>query len=211
MDIDVRDSCVSTTRLSTFGIRELKACVSDGDLVTECKDFVRCIVSYVTKSGARMLPSQTFAYGYWLTQFRDSGHSAFEMWEYDPQATHFVPGVDFTLMCWREQHRVCQEAGAAFLPPRPDLLCAVSEEVLTGAPIDAVRYPSPSHMSGWWFITSEYNGVIKSLKVEHLYHITANRRDIIPFIALPFGYRFHVGGNKEEFMFDEEVSRASLE
>jgi len=66
-------------------------------------------------------------------------------------------------------------------------------------------------MSGWWFITPEYNGDIKTLKVEHLYHITAGREDLIPYIALPFGYRFHAGKNEEQAWFDEEVANAALE
>jgi hypothetical protein len=41
----------------------------------------------------------------------------------------------------------------------------------------------------------------------HFYHIEEKRPEIAIYMALPFGYRFQLGGNDENIWFDESVSR----
>ena len=76
---------------------------------------------------------------------------------------------------------------------------------MEGQPTEGVRYPSPEHMSGWWLTTDLYDGDVRSLRVEHLYHVTAARPDLLPFLALPFGYRFALGG-QQRIWFDDAAA-----
>lgn len=80
----------------------------------------------------------------------------------------------------------------------------ISDGVLEGQAIEAVRYPSPAHMSGWWLITDRYDGNFRSMRREHLYHLTAKRPDFAPFLALPFGFRVDLSG-EERVWFDAQV------
>jgi len=52
------------------------------------------------------------------------------------------------------------------------------------------RYDAPAHMSGWYLTTEDYNGDIETMKVEHLYHVTASRPETARYIALPPGSWF---------------------
>ncbi|WP_438810549.1 immunity protein Imm33 domain-containing protein, partial [Pseudomonas syringae] len=36
-----------------------------------------------------------------------------------------------------------------------------------------------------------YNGDTQTLKTVHAYHVAEHRPDLVKFLALPFGYRFH--------------------
>jgi hypothetical protein len=166
---------------------------------------LRFVANYLDQSGAHILDGQTLAYGYWLVKFQAvaAGH-VLDAFEYQPDATGFVEGVSLTLRYWREQHAVCDSAGAIFTPPRPDQMVALSDGVYEGDPVQGVRYPSPAHMSGWWITTGRYNGDIRTLKVVHLYHLTSKRPDLAKYIALPPGFRF--SSDPEEVRFDPKVA-----
>ncbi|WP_441338715.1 immunity protein Imm33 domain-containing protein [Metapseudomonas otitidis] len=41
----------------------------------------------------------------------------------------------------------------------------------------------------------------------HLYHLTAHRPDIMPFIALPFGYRFFIQGAESSAWHDQKIDK----
>ncbi|WP_259368131.1 MULTISPECIES: hypothetical protein [unclassified Colwellia] len=76
--------------------------------------------------------------------------------------------------------------------------------------MEGVRYPSPEHMSGWWLTTDEYDGNIDSLVTVHFQHIIEKRPELALYMALPFGYRFNLGGESEHVWFDQEVAQDSI-
>jgi hypothetical protein len=200
---------VYTSGLTTIKHPELMVYVNDPTLISEAEIFLRYICRYIYESKVRLEAGQTLAYGYWLTKFIATNAGLLEIWEYNAEATHFVPGATLTLTYWRDQHQVCKKMQAEFKPPRPDKLAVISAGVLeSDIPIQAVRYPSPEHMSGWWLITNRYGGNTHSLKTTHMYHITSIRPELAPYIALPYGFRFQVGGD-EYIRFDQSVANES--
>src|SRR5262245_46849436 len=141
-----------------------------------------------------------------MKQFAES---VLEVWEpRTDDGNLLVPGADFTLTCWRDQHQVCELLNAEFSPPDPDQMCAVSAGVMEGElPIEGVRYRAPGHMSGWYITTDRYSGHIADMRVEHCYHVTARRVDIVRYLALPAGHRFFLWrdaqGLNDQVRFDE--------
>jgi len=108
---------------------------------------------------------------------------------------------------WKE---CCEHYGTTCQVVKSEQLVAISKGVLEGTvPVEGVRYPSPDHMSGWWLTTDEYNGNIDSLKTVHFEHIIECRPDLAMYMALPFGYRFDLGGESEHVWFDEDVLEES--
>jgi len=200
---------VSTCGLGSVNRQEIGAEVEEPSLIPDCKAFLQFVADYLARENGIIKTGETLAYGYWVTKFVGGANQSLIAWEYNSHATEFVPGISLTLRFWRSQHETCAKAGAEFCPPRPDLLAVVSDGVFEGDPVEGVRYPSPPHMSGWWFTTNRYNGDIKTLRCEHLYHLTAKRFELSSYLALPFGYRFVTASN--EVWFDEEVARSSLE
>jgi hypothetical protein len=179
--------------------------VTSAALVTEAEEYLRYVARYVEDQSVTLKKGETLAYGYWLTRLEEADARTLEVWEYNREATHFVRGATLTLTYWRDQHEVCRRfAAGAFEPPRPDRLVVVSEGVFEGDAVQGVRYISPEHMSGWWITTDRYDGNVKSLKQEHLYHLTARRPDLAPYIALPYGFRFDFA-TREDVWFDEGV------
>lgn len=209
MSFDVRSEGrrAWTEGLGALGRHEVLAEVDEPSLVEEAEALVRFVGSYVTGQDATIRAGETMAYGYWLVKFEPGPDDRLHVWEYDATATRFVPGATLTLRYWREQHEVCERYGAAYSPPRPDRLVALSDGVLEGDPVQGVRYPSPEHMSGWWVTTDRYDGNVSSLRNEHLYHLTARRPELSRYIALPEGFRFDLA-HGEDVWFDEKVLRS---
>lgn len=201
----VEDLRVRTVGLVRRGQRELSVAVGDVTLLGEAEALARRVAAYVQQSGTRVRPNETVAHGYWTVQFREASQQWLEAWEQDPTASTWVPGATLTLSYWQQQHAICQQAHAAFSPPRPDQLVAVSAGVLEGDAVDGVRYASPSHMSGWWLTTDRYDGNAESLHVEHLYHVTATRPDLAPYLALPCSFRF-TSREQGNAWFDDRVA-----
>lgn len=105
------------------------------------------------------------------------------------------------------QKDCCDHYRADFSPVGPEQMVVISNGVYEGKPIDGVRYPSPAHMSGWWLTTDDYSGDVKSLLTVHFQHIKEKRPEVAIYMALPYGYRFQLGGEEERVWFDERVSK----
>lgn len=108
------------------------------------------------------------------------------------------------------QKKCCEHYGADFQPVHSEQLVVISEGIYEGlSPVAGVRYHSPEHMSGWWLTTDQYDGNVDSLKTVHFIHVTEHRQDIALYMALPFGYRFQLGGDDDRVWFDIEVAKDS--
>ncbi len=75
-------------------------------------------------------------YGCWLTKFVEGPDDSLEAWEYNADASEFVQGVTLATSYWRDQHEVCGEIDAPFVPPYAHDLAAVSTGVFEGEPIE---------------------------------------------------------------------------
>jgi hypothetical protein len=111
----------------------------------------------------------------------------------------------------KNQKECCVHYSAEFLPVEPAQLVTISKGLYEGVvPVEGVRYPSPDHMSGWWLTTDEYDGNLDSLVTVHFQHIIEKRPELALYMALPFGFRFNLGGDTENVWFDQEVADESV-
>lgn len=189
---------LQTEGLARHGRKELRVNIGSAP-IHGYEEYLRVVADYAVQKP--ILDGETVRHGFWLTKMILTSDGFLDAWEYRKQGDEFVRGIDLAVSYWDSQHRVCDDAGVEFTPPLADQKAAVSPEVLEGERFSAVRYPSPPHMSGWWFLSPNYDGDVQKLKVIHLYHVTAGRDDIAPFLALPFGYRFDGG----RVWFDPEI------
>jgi hypothetical protein len=108
------------------------------------------------------------------------------------------------------QKKCCEHYNASFQPVSPEQLVVISEGIYEGdVPVEGVRYHSPEHMSGWWLITDRYNGDTESLQTVHYHHVAEYRPEIAVYMALPFGYRFQLGGEDERVWLDAAIAEDS--
>ncbi len=106
-----------------------------------------------------------------------------------------------------KQKECCEYYGGDFSPVSSEQMVVISDGVYEGMSVEGVRYPSPEHMSGWWLTTDAYNGDVNTLKTVHYHHVQEKRPELAIYMALPFGYRFQLGGNDENVWFDESVAK----
>lgn len=185
-----RGALLTTAGLRALGRQEIELHLTEVSLIEEGESLLQCLADYVRSGERKLHDGETVSYGYWLLKVQATADGSLELFERRPNGDGYVRGATFTLRCWRDQRRVCAQVDAEFKPPRPDALVAVAEGVLEGDPVDGVRYEAPAHMSGWWLFTARYKGDTRTIKTEHLYHITAGRPDLTSFLALPPGFRF---------------------
>ena len=199
-------TCQTVGLLDQLGY-EIEATVDSPLLQDESCKFVRYIANYLAV-GKAIHPGEIVKYGYWLTkaEFDDRNHLVF--WERSPETMDYVFGISAAVSYWRDQHLICQKVGAAFSPPGLDQMVVISEGVYEGDGVEGVRYPSPDHMSGWWFTTDRFNGDVGTLKTVHAHHVSARRPDLAKFFALPFGYRFFSPQN--DVWFDKKVADSEI-
>ena len=91
-----------------------------------------------------------------------------------PNGDDYIERVDFAISVVETQEKECSVRNVLPIFPLFSQMIAVSKGVLEGEIIDAVRYPSPDHMTGWWLTTELYDGNIESLQVIHYYHLLVN-------------------------------------
>ena len=197
-------TCQTAGLLNQLGY-EISATVDSPLLLDDCGEFVQFIGDYAA-AGNAIRTGETVKYGYWLTKAESDDRNRLVFWEYNPEATDFVFGVNTSVSYWRDQHQICQKVGAAFAPPRLDQMIAISDGVYEGDEVEGVRYPSPDHMSGWWLTTDRFNGDTSTLKTVHAHHVSARRPDLAKFLALPFGYRFF--SPQSDVWFDQKVANS---
>ena len=208
IEIATHGNELATSGLARISHPEIRVIVPDLRNAAWYEQLLRFLAAYVSDSNVGFKSGETVAYGYWLLQMRAASSGDLEIWERTLDGTDFTAGASLAVKFWSDQRRVCETASAAFEPPRPDLLAAISKGVLEGHPVEGVRYPSPAHMSGWWFFTDQYSGDVSQITTTHLIHISNARQDLARYFALPPGFRFsqRAGG---DVWFDEEVAAES--
>lgn len=209
----VAPGTLRTDGLAPLGYSDLMAHVSTPDLTEALGQMLRDLGARQIHDGAAIQPDDTLSFGYWPVRATSHAKGILNLREPSREGDGLLTGVDYTLRIWVDQQETCRRASAPFAPPLPSQMVAVSEGVVEGdRPLAGVRYVAPGHMSGWYLSTDRYNGDIDTMRVEHLYHITAVRPEIARYIALPPGYRFILwpdAPDADDIWFDEHVSAQS--
>jgi hypothetical protein len=200
--IKSEDNYLSTINLKRFVGFELKLLIREKHYDQYIK-VVNYLINYFLDYTPVINNDQTIAYHSWLLKFVIV-NNVINLYEVQSNGDGFIEGVDYAIKVVAEQKEECTKHNTNTLFPLFSQMIVVSKGVLEGRTIDAVRYPSPSHMTGWWLTTELYNNEISSLETIHYYHLAFKRLDIIKYLALPFGYRF-LAGEQKEVWFDNNI------
>ena len=167
-------------------------------------DVLCYIVDYIRATSPEILDGQTMSYYSWILKFAKLGNHLLVN-EATPNGSDYCDGADYSITVLEDQQLECQAQQVAPLFPNFGQYMMISDGVYEGLPVSAVRYTSPSHMTGWWLTTDEYNDDAKSLKRVHFFHVAFTRPDILKYLALPFGFRFYISKEETDVWFDDEV------
>ena len=202
IEINPESNHLVTKGLSSFNKLEVSLLIKDKS-IEQYTEVLEYLINYFIEYKPLIRNEQTIAYHSWLLKIVINNQLIY-LYEVKKDGEGFIEGIDNAIGIINEQKLECVKYNVAPSFPTFSQMIIVSKGVLEGERIDAVRYPSPNHMTGWWLTTDQYDDDIKSLETLHYYHIAFKRPDIMKYLALPFGFRF-LSGQEGEVWFDEEV------
>ncbi len=194
---------VETKELDSYITKEIKLAIGKNQPENYI-EVIKYIVDYIIDSKPVISENQNIGYYSWLLQFRLHEDNFYELYEVNSDGSGFNKGCDTAISVVREQGEICWQQNFVPLFPNFNQSVVISDGVYEGKDIEGIRYDSPQNESGWYLITDDYNGDIKSLKMVHFYHIAFARPDILKYLAIPFGHRFIMKNGEVKITKDEE-------
>lgn len=185
-------------------------CINKGDYSQQDIELIiNYIISYIETENVKIKDGETIGLGSWMVKFifNNLYIELHELKEVINSNNKYVFSLNNTIRIFKNQLMFCKEYNLKADIPKIGQKITVSKEIYEGSEVNGVRYESPSHMSGWYLTSNEYNGDIKTLVVDHLYHILNERPDLVKFLALPVGYRFYKEKQTEMVWLDETIKR----
>lgn len=107
----------------------------------------------------------------------------------------------------RAQMEVCRRYGAVFAPPDGIFKLGISDSGLRGErPLNGLRHPPENGTSGWFI----WGGEELSTDPEffqplHIRHLQERCAAVLPYLALPPGWRFLIAHDYEDVWYDRTL------
>ena len=108
---------------------------------------------------------------------------------------------------YQSQRDVCRRFGAEFMPTEETYKLGMSDTAMRGKqPLNGLRHPPESGTSGWFVWGGEQlSSDPEFFKPVHVYHGQELCPAILPYLALPPGWRFLITDGYEDIWYDEAL------
>lgn len=106
------------------------------------------------------------------------------------------------------QMQLTARFGAVPTPPLQGVKVGVSKNVRSPHvyPLNGLRHPAAAGTSGWFIWRGEDLGTADDFFVPlHVEHLTTRCPEVVPYLALPAGWRFLLAPGYEDVWFDESL------
>lgn len=102
------------------------------------------------------------------------------------------------------QQAICQRFGVMYVPAPSWKNVGVARNVRAGAlPINGLRHPPVGESTGWYLWAGEELSTAPDFFVPlHVEHLAEWCPDVLPYLALPPGWRFLLAPGYEDVWFD---------
>ena len=91
----------------------------------------------------------------------------------------------------REQREVCARFGAPYEPIDPETKVGVDRRLLDGEqPFNGLRHAPEKDTNGWYLWGSDRFPADDGFVPSHAGHLVDDRPEVVPYLALPPGWRF---------------------
>ena len=74
-----------------------------------------------------------------------------------------------------------------------------------GPPIHGLRHPPEGDTCGWYIWRGELTGDPDFFDASHVAHLRDHAPEVLPYLALPPGWRFLIAPGHEDLWFDEQL------
>jgi hypothetical protein len=107
----------------------------------------------------------------------------------------------------QSQQDVCRRFGAEFMPTDETYKLGMSENAMRcEQPLNGLRHSPESGTSGWFIWGGEQlSSDPEFFKPVHVYHAQELCPEVLPYLALPPGWRFLIADGYEDVWFDEAL------
>ena len=107
----------------------------------------------------------------------------------------------------RDQVEVCLRYSVTFTPSAPLSKLGISDSALHGTqPLNGLRHPPETGTCGWFIWGGEeFSTEPEFLKPMHVSHLGEQCPAVVPYLALPPGWRFLIAPNYEDVWFDADL------
>ena len=170
---------------------ELEITYTDTFPINDYYRIIKYLINYILDNNPEISDGQTISCYSWLLKFVKAKDDIFELWEVTSDGNSFTKGFEYCLTIINEQELVCKNQNVNPVFPTFSQSLVISDGIYEGLPVEAVRYSSPPHMTGWWLTTELFDDDTGKLKNVHYYHLAFRRPEILKYLALPFGFRFY--------------------
>jgi hypothetical protein len=105
-----------------------------------------------------------------------------------------------------EDLTLCHRVGAAPSPPAAESHLGMSAAARTGAiPLHGLRHPPDGSSNGWFIWAGEYSDDPDFFQPTCVHHIPSVLPVVLPYLALPPGWRFLLAPGHEDVWFDPRL------
>ena len=107
----------------------------------------------------------------------------------------------------REQLEVCRRLGVEPLVAAQDMKVGLARNIASGLqPINGLRHPPGADATGWYIWAGTDLGQDPDFfEPVHVEHLKARCPEVIPYLALPAGWRFLIAADHEDVWADETL------
>ncbi|MFA9215096.1 MAG: hypothetical protein ACEQSR_14860 [Candidatus Methylacidiphilales bacterium] len=106
----------------------------------------------------------------------------------------------------RSQLEICEKYSVSFFSSPEEFVVGVSLNVKSGLfPINGLRHPPEGNSTGWYIWAGEEFSTAEDFFVPlYVSHLINWCPDVIKFLGLPPGFRFLIGENNYEDVWEDE-------
>lgn len=109
-----------------------------------------------------------------------------------------------------DQRDVCQRFATKYMPPEAGEKVGIALASLGIAPLHALRILPENGISGWYIHGGELSKDADFYQPLHVAHLYERCPSIVPYLALPPGWRVLLAPDYEDVWFDQELLRRPI-